>query len=396
MPTESWSNEYLDAHSKVSELNSRLRGWVRTQGFNSIPVPDRPINSYSDFQVKGTANSLDSIRVNNATGQPSVYRRIGFNPGTANFSAFMYLDSAPPHRSDASLLNETLLKALVKVSDAKTNLPVMFAEKAKTSSLIYDSASRIYRAMRHFRRGNFKGVADELNISPSKVHKTWLEYKYGWTPLLMDVKNSAEFFAQQISEQRLSEFSVSSNTVESISYEGLPTGGFNRMGFDANFETIRYWSEQEKSCRVKLWLKISNPQLSQLQQLGLTNPALVAWELVPFSFVFDWFISVGQYLQGITALHGVTILKAMQSYEEHVVGGSVESFPGYSGFYDNYLPWDGLLRDVYVRRYRRDPLVVNQSDLYPPSDFSLPSGERLISALALMRTNVRSFGNIRT
>lgn len=168
------------------------------------------------------------------------------------------------------------------------------------------------------------------------------------------------------------------------------------MGFDANFETIRYWSEQEKSCRVKLWLKISNPQLSQLQQLGLTNPALVAWELVPFSFVFDWFISVGQYLQGITALHGVTILKAMQSYEEHVVGGSVESFPGYNGFYDNYLPWDGLLRDVYVRRYRRDPLVVNQSDLYPPSDFSLPSGERLISALALMRTNVRSFGNIRT
>lgn len=33
--------------------------------------------------------------------------------------------------------------------------------------------------------------------------------------------------------------------------------------------------------------------------LGLDNPALIAWELTPLSFVFDWFINVGDYLTGL-------------------------------------------------------------------------------------------------
>lgn len=40
------------------------------------------------------------------------------------------------------------------------------------------------------------------------------------------------------------------------------------------------------------WGGLSIPQL-----LGLQDPELVAWELVPFSFVCDWFIPIGNYLQ---------------------------------------------------------------------------------------------------
>jgi hypothetical protein len=38
--------------------------------------------------------------------------------------------------------------------------------------------------------------------------------------------------------------------------------------------------------------------------LGIFNPLLIGWELVPFSFVVDWFIPVGSYLEGIDALLG--------------------------------------------------------------------------------------------
>jgi hypothetical protein len=31
--------------------------------------------------------------------------------------------------------------------------------------------------------------------------------------------------------------------------------------------------------------------------LGLLDPELVAWELVPFSFVADWFIPIGQWME---------------------------------------------------------------------------------------------------
>lgn len=293
------------------------------------------------------------------------------------------------------MLNEAQIKALAKVSDAKTNLAVMFAEKAKTSNLILDSANRIYRAMRSFRRGDLKGVAENLNISPKRLHKSWLEAKYGWMPLLMDVKNSAEFLAQQ-TLSRPSRFTVSQSVKDVV--EGSITGiGNNRMNFDApGLESATYTSSRLKTVRVKLWLEISNPQLSQLQQLGLTNPALVAWELVPYSFVFDWFISVGSYLQGVTALHGITVRKAMSSELLTAVGSCTESFPGYQGVYDNYLPWSGLTRSASQRIYARNPLTVDPLSLHPPVDFSLPSWQKMVTSLALLRANSRSFGNVRT
>jgi hypothetical protein len=38
-----------------------------------------------------------------------------------------------------------------------------------------------------------------------------------------------------------------------------------------------------------------------MKTVGLLNPATVAWELVPYSFIADWFVPVGDYLTGLTA-----------------------------------------------------------------------------------------------
>jgi hypothetical protein len=49
----------------------------------------------------------------------------------------------------------------------------------------------------------------------------------------------------------------------------------------------------------ELAYKIANPTLFTLSQYGLTNPLAVAWELVPLSFVVDWFVSVGSFIRSI-------------------------------------------------------------------------------------------------
>jgi len=38
--------------------------------------------------------------------------------------------------------------------------------------------------------------------------------------------------------------------------------------------------------------------------LGITNPLLIGWELVPFSFVVDWFLPVGNWLESVDAMLG--------------------------------------------------------------------------------------------
>lgn len=50
---------------------------------------------------------------------------------------------------------------------------------------------------------------------------------------------------------------------------------------------------------------IDNPLLYVLDQLGLLNPFQLAWELVPYSFVIDWFANIGGMLGGALAPRGV-------------------------------------------------------------------------------------------
>jgi hypothetical protein len=42
-----------------------------------------------------------------------------------------------------------------------------------------------------------------------------------------------------------------------------------------------------------------------LESAGLVNPLSIAWELLPWSFVVDWFIPVGNTLEAMTAGYGL-------------------------------------------------------------------------------------------
>jgi hypothetical protein len=59
---------------------------------------------------------------------------------------------------------------------------------------------------------------------------------------------------------------------------------------------------------------IRDASLKQLSQLGITNPALLVWELIPYSFVIDWLIPVGDFLSSLDALVGVENLLVGDSY----------------------------------------------------------------------------------
>ena len=52
---------------------------------------------------------------------------------------------------------------------------------------------------------------------------------------------------------------------------------------------------------------ISSPNSLKANQLGLVNPASVAWELIPFSFLVDWFLPVGKFLESYTDTVGMQL-----------------------------------------------------------------------------------------
>jgi hypothetical protein len=62
--------------------------------------------------------------------------------------------------------------------------------------------------------------------------------------------------------------------------------------------------------------------------MGLENPLAVAWEVVPFSFVLDWWIPVGNILQAYSDARGLSF---GSGYTSHRTSASVDTHYEYHG-----------------------------------------------------------------
>lgn len=59
-----------------------------------------------------------------------------------------------------------------------------------------------------------------------------------------------------------------------------------------------------KGCS-RVSVTVTGAAIQAASQYGLNNPSLIAWELVPYSFVVDWFLPVGDYLERLGAFSGL-------------------------------------------------------------------------------------------
>lgn len=362
----------------------RQSSWTNTPNYGNVPKRSLPINIYNDLkssviQQNFYAGQRYTLLSTGATTQayPAGYLYTGqqIRDEAYNFClANGFVNSAN------SVYNSTMVKAFGKVADVKVNLAVTIAEAGKSVDFILSVANRLDRAYRAFRKGRFREVATLLGISPSVVHKTWLEYKYAWLTMLMDVRGVAEAYAQHV-VGRPPRFTVSvpGHATFTYVYKGtyLAYGG-GGTGTYVQSATADY------SCRIVIDVEVTNPNRSYAQQLGLTNPALFAWEKFPFSFVFDWFISVGSYLEALTAFDGVTVKRAMRSNCNAINYAWTQ--PATNFVNGGYLYFSGdRQRYAAFRDYARSPFVPNVFDIYPPSNISSLSWNRLFTGLALIK-----------
>lgn len=168
------------------------------------------------------------------------------------------------------------------------NAAIATAELGQTLSTVVDRARSIGRFVRYAYRGNYTAACRALGMNRNvgvrlktrAISDFVLETRYGWQPLLSDAYEAAKSFEALTSDARQLAFSVQQTvrasknaSVSPNLYEIPATGSYTR--------------------RYKV---VSREQLSAARSLGLLNPLSVLWERVPGSFVADWFIPIGAYL----------------------------------------------------------------------------------------------------
>lgn len=203
--------------------------------------------------------------------------------------------------------NKAWASLVDKVRSGPASLGVSLAEGRESMEMIANRFGRMTRAYRHLRHGRFRPFLRELTIGPKRKHRNmiknsvndasslWLEYSFGWKPLTQDVYDACTALSKPVPGGHFV-----GKGHEAVDHE---YSSFNYRGYYLGLITVKQGGD----------FFVTNPNLYLAQEMGLANPAQIAWELVPFSFMVDWVFDVGSFLGGYTDFLGITIVRPYTS-----------------------------------------------------------------------------------
>lgn len=208
--------------------------------------------------------------------------------------------SVPSANSAYSSLREALLGSESQVGAA-------LGEWRSSLSMIANRASQLAASASALRRRNFADLLDAWRSGPHrpgtpehgkarKAADLWLEYSFGWKPLLGDIKNAADQISAPMPDAIARTVSRSDSEVTYEQYYYL-VGNYHR----------------NISHRMGAACKLVSPNLFLASQLGLVNPLSVAWELIPGSFVADWMFDIGSFLNSMSDFIGTEVINPWRS-----------------------------------------------------------------------------------
>lgn len=221
--------------------------------------------------------------------------------------------------------NRINTEILIKAGRRQVNWGEALGESKSTFKMLAQSASTLARAVLAARRGKFNLVARILRRPRIKFPKgtsvgnKWLAYQYGWKPLMGDIYDSYKHLVKGF-DTRLQVLSVSRFLREQTSSK-LTVPNFK----DSSIRTTARLG-------AKMFFVPSDNFLSRANQVGMINPFEVAWAVVPFSFVVDWFIPVGNLLEAMSARMSVDFVDGYYGIKLTTIGLKSNCTKSASGF----------------------------------------------------------------
>lgn len=181
-----------------------------------------------------------------------------------------------------------------KFRDESVNLAMMLAEYRQTATLFRELIPDFIRVARTVLTRNPRYLLDRPRRTWSKqTSSDWLKFQYGVTPLMNDVHDSMKALKTGIDrndmylQKRVLRKSNKSWTLKGASVFNSLEPRITEV--DGLRRTTVYGRARNKNSLL----------LTSLGAYGFTNPVSLAWEVIPFSFVVDWWFNVGDVLQSL-------------------------------------------------------------------------------------------------
>lgn len=185
-----------------------------------------------------------------------------------------------------------------------------FAMIAKRSSSLLKFATKLkkfdlggaWRALEVTPTGLKRLKSQEIKLKKGAKHfaSNFLEVHFGWAPLVGDIYDAIETLQSPIPLGKVKGFgSTPFNHLDHwFQYNSIPSRGMVDI-------FSRHIGKVKVRCGVEV--EVNNPNLYLANRLGLTNPALIVYDAIPFSFVLNWFITIEQFLSQFNMFAGLNV-----------------------------------------------------------------------------------------
>lgn len=258
--------------------------------------------------------------------QPSFYTekwtektgRKGWATNTYHNQCWMDVDLYPsvelPDLGIQSARDQVATAVFAKASQAEATLLVDLAEFKSTLSMFGALATDFLRLLRSRRFTDIgdlllnHGKSDKLRVYGSDRAKSvgglvkslsgiYLEARYGWGPLIYSIQDVSKALADGVADNKR----ITYRSHQSVMNEKVSSSTAYVSYAGANMPRV-FTSKLEYRNDVRAGVMFEQGVTLQ-KALGL-NPWLIphaAWDLIPLSFVVDWFFNIGQWLQSLAA-----------------------------------------------------------------------------------------------
>lgn len=319
-------------------------------------------------------------------------------------SSGYYYDGIP--MCPAGVIQKAEIQALQALKAQRVNFGNALGERAQTAQLVGDTLHRLAGVVNAVRRMDpelalkrldnpryYRYLRNKIRNNVKTPFQLWLELQYGWKPFLSDADQT---FKSLISAEDAARRVTASVRGKSFWVEESTTALSD--GWGPHYVDYERYTKTKHKVFVRLdYEKNENPLLASASQLGLTNPLSIAWELTPWSFVADWFLPIGNYLDVLDADFGWTFKGGSRS-----VKSTMTTTPRNATVRSSYPPWP-----VYGyatasgagRQMRFDRTVYNSSPVVGyPQDMTAfktkSSGLHVMNGIALLLTAIGDGGRI--
>jgi hypothetical protein len=209
----------------------------------------------------------------------------GVNGSASSWEAAMALATEYCGRIDTGTLHQKAFANLLPELDVLTTA----VEAHKTIKMITSARTRAADLIAQAMKGGKHTV--------KAASKAWLEWRYGWQQLGRDVQDIHSFINYPIRD-----LIVEGRAGASVS--GGKSSNDPYSGYYVKHDYITTLAH-DVSVRVNVVAKLGYKRLNLV-----ASPSITAWESIPYSFVADWFVTIGEAIRVFVVLPQLTGYKS--------------------------------------------------------------------------------------